>query len=183
MPPAAFAAARNTGGSSNIRRSFPRSPGLGLAFGVLVAAGAVPALAAPLNARITGLSDLPFGTITNFAADSSLAENVCIYSTAPMGGYQLTATGSGTGGAFTLASGGNTLAYEVQWNATAGKTTGTQVMAGTPLTGLNSSATQQTCNSGPASSASLIVILRSAALSSAAPGTYNGTLTLLIAPH
>ena len=52
-----------------------------------------------------------------------------------------------------------------------------------PLTGQISSATQQTCNNGPANSASLVVIVRSAALSSAAAGSYSGTLTLVIGPE
>jgi hypothetical protein len=46
-----------------------------------------------------------------------------------------------------------------------------------------STATQQTCNSGPATSASLVVILRTAALSSAAAGSYSGSLTLVIGPE
>jgi hypothetical protein len=46
-----------------------------------------------------------------------------------------------------------------------------------------SQAKQQTCNSGPATSASLIVIIRSAALTSADAGFYSGDLTLVIGPE
>ena len=48
------------------------------------------------------------------------------------------------------------------------------------LTGQVSGATHQTCNNGPASSASLIILLRSNVLSSAIAGAYNGTLTLVV---
>jgi hypothetical protein len=46
-----------------------------------------------------------------------------------------------------------------------------------------STASHQTCSTGPASSASLIILLRSAALSSARAGSYNGTLTLVVGPE
>jgi hypothetical protein len=49
------------------------------------------------------------------------------------------------------------------------------------LTGQTSSATQQFCNSGPASPASLILVLRGSELARARQGNYSGTLTLLIA--
>jgi hypothetical protein len=52
-----------------------------------------------------------------------------------------------------------------------------------PLTGQVSSATQQTCTNGPATSASLVVILRSAALAGATAGTYTGTVTLVVGPE
>jgi hypothetical protein len=58
-----------------------------------------------------------------------------------------------------------------------------QLSPNVPLTGQTSTATQQTCNSGPATSASLIVVLRSTALSSATAGTYNGAVTLLVGPE
>jgi hypothetical protein len=143
---------------------------------------ATPGLAAS-NVRITGLSDAAFGTITNLGTDSIKAQNICVFSNTATSGYHVTANGSGTSGAFTLASGANTLAYQVQWSASSGQTTGTQLSPNVALTGLTSAATQQACNSGPASSASLIVILRSTALLSATAGTYNGTLTLVIGPE
>lgn len=166
--------------------ALPRNPELfrrlRLILALVLAWSAVPALGAS-NVRISGLTDLAFGTITALGSDNSRSESLCLYSSSPTSGYRVTATGTGTGGAFTLASGANTLAYEVQWNAQSGQTSGSQLTAGVPLTGLVSSATQQQCNSGPASSASLILVLRSAALSTARAGTYNGTLTLLIAPE
>lgn len=173
---------------SGLCRHWPGRPlrksAVGLALAAVLA-NAGPASAASNNVRISGLTNISFNTISDLTSDASLAEDVCVFSSSATSGYRVTASGSGTGGAFTLApvSGSNTLAYEVQWKAQSGATSGTQLTAGSPLTGLVSSASQQACNSGPAVSASLIVVLRAAALSSATAGTYSGSLTLLIAPE
>lgn len=154
-------------------------------------AGATLALALPAwspllagsNVRITGLSDVAFGTVANLSTDWTLSQNICVYSNTATSGYHVQATGSGSGGAFTLASGSNALAYEVEWNPVSGQSTGTTLSPNVALTGQVSSATQQSCNSGPATSASLIVILRAAQLSAATAGSYSGTLTLLVGPE
>jgi hypothetical protein len=146
----------------------------------------LPVLGAPSagvsqTVRISKLSDLSFGTITNIAVDARQSENVCVYSSSATRGYNVTATGSGAGGAFLLGSGAATLAYQVQWNASAGQTSGTALSAGTKLGGLTSTATQQICSSGAAASASLIVVIPATALGAAAGGIgYSGTLTLVI---
>jgi hypothetical protein len=136
--------------------------------------------------RISGLSDLAFGSITNFAADSVLSESVCLAAKSPPGNnYRITASGSGSGGAFILTSGSGVLPFEVQWSAAPGQTSGVQLLPNQPLTGLHSSSSNAAddCSKGPATTASLIVILRSGALASASSGTYTGALTLLIAPE
>ena len=145
-------------------------------------------LASPSNAvsnhvRITKLSDVAFGTLANLGVDAVQAQSVCLYADTATNGYNVTATGTGSGGAFELNATPGTMAYVVQWNSSAGQSSGTQLVPNVPLTGQVTSATQQTCNSGPATSASLIVTLQSTALSSATAGTYNGTLTLLIGPE
>lgn len=137
------------------------------------------------RARITGLTDVNFGLVTNFGVDSIRSQSVCLYarSPPPPHNYRVTASGSGIGGTFQLVSGSNTIAYEVQWSDSAGQTSGAQMMANVPLTGLNSDAGQDDCRNGPATTASLIVILRSAAVGSAMAGSYSGSLTLLVAPE
>ena len=142
-----------------------------------------PTSASAQQARITKLTDVAFGTIANFVTDLSNAQSICVYSTGTSSRYHVTATGSGAGGAFTLASGSNLLAYEVQWNASPNQTTGNALNAGIALTGLTSTATASACGSGPSTSASLIMIIRTGALSAATAGVYSGTLTLLIAPN
>lgn len=137
--------------------------------------------------RISGLSDASFGTITNFAADAVRSQSVCVHAKSPPGNnYSIMASGSGAGGAFLLSSGSNTLPYEVQWSAAPNQTSGTQLLANRALAGQQStsgSASADDCSTGPATTASLVVILRSSALSAAASGTYAGTLTLLVAPE
>ncbi|MGX7953484.1 hypothetical protein ACWPM1_13105 [Tsuneonella sp. HG249] len=108
---------------------------------------------------------------------------MCAYSASDTLGYTVTALGSGPGGAFSLVSGSAQLPYEVLWNSAANQSGGTGLVAGSARSGFVSSATQKTCNNGPSSSASLVVVLRSAALSNAQAGSYAGTLQVTIAPE
>ena len=156
-----------------------------------VARGALLAItfaASPLhaqsnNVRITKLSDVAFGAIANVGADATNSQSLCIYANTANQGYRITASGSAPGGAFSLTSGSFLLNYEVQWNQSPSQSSGTQLSPNVTLTGLISSATQQTCNSGPATTASLILVLRSSELSNARAGSYSGTLTLLVGPE
>lgn len=141
---------------------------------------ATPLSAQSNNVRITKLSDVAFGSLANLGVDASLAQNICVFAQTSGNRYRVTATGSAPGGAFALTSGSDLLNYEVQWNASSGQSSGLQLSPSVAQTGLTSAATQQTCNSGPATSASLILFLRSAALQSAKAGSYTGTLTLVI---
>jgi hypothetical protein len=154
---------------------------------VQVAAALAAALsAAPASAadkvNVSGLRDVSFGTVTSFS-DKSVSQSICAYSQSTTNSYAVIATGSGQGGAFTLTSGGASMAYEVLWSATSGQTGGTLLEAGRPATGFESAATQKTCNSGPASSASLTVVLRTSALNAATAGPYSGSLQITIAPE
>lgn len=152
------------------------------AFGgcAMLALGASPALAASNNVRITNIGDIAFGTIANLSADAVQSESLCVYANTAASGYNVRAIGSGAGGAFTLSSGSDSLPFDVEWSAAAGQSNGVQLTPAVTLGGQISSATQQTCNAGPAASASLVVILRTAALASAPAGSYNGSLTLVI---
>ena len=156
---------------------------LGRATCMLAAVMAAPATAASNNVRISNLGDVAFGTLVDFGADAVSSQSVCVFAHTDTGGYRITASGSSSDGSFVLGSGPNLLDYEVQWSQSPGQSSGTQLSPNVTLTGMVSSATQQSCNNGPASSASLIVILRSPALSNAAAGSYSGTLTLLVGPE
>lgn len=172
------AAARSAALACARRRRVPFALLLLLA---LITAGE-PASAASNKVRISKLVDIAFGTIANLGADAVRSESVCLFADTSTNGYNVTATGTGTGGAFEL-SGPGRMAYDVQWSNSSGQSSGTQLVPNVPLTGQVSSATQQTCGTGPATSASLVVILRAAALSSAGAGAYSGTLTVLIGPE
>ena len=149
----------------------------------LLLLAAAPAQSANNKVRITKLSDIAFGTVANLSVDAVRSENVCLYSETASNGYNITAAGTGPGGAFQLSSGSGPMSFEVQWSSSSGQSSGAQLTPNVPLTGQVSTASQQTCNSGPATSASLIILLRSAALSSAGAGNYNGTLTLVVGPE
>lgn len=156
-----------------------------LALALLLLLGGVAATPAAAQAKISKLSDVDFGTLTSFASDAVRAQSICVYSTGLLGLYHVTATGSGAGGAFTLATGGGaTLPYEVQWNAASGQTSGTSMTSGTALTGqlaLGTLSPDCTVLSNP-TTASLIVVLHAASLPAATAGSYSGTLTIIIAP-
>ena len=151
-----------------------------LTFGALLL---MPPAASSQQVRITKLNNVNFGSISNLGVDATKSDVVCVYSSAATKGYNISATGSGSGGAFTLAAGAPTLAYEVQWNDTSGQSNGTALAPGVPLGGLTTTATVQTCGSGPSTTASLIVILRTASLASAIAGAYSGSLTVVVAPE
>lgn len=168
-------------GRDTVRRPFNGFPRLALMIGLFAAALAGPEAALAQKVRITNLSDVNFGLISNLQADARRAQNVCLFSNSTGGRYSVTATGSGTGSAFTLTNGANSLAYEVEWSDQSGQTSGTSLSPAVASVGRVSAATQQTCNSGPATSASLIVILRSSALTQAREGSYSGSLTLVVA--
>lgn len=144
---------------------------------------ASPAAAASNKVRVTSLSDVDFGNVANVSADAVQSQSMCLFSDTVTSGYNVMASGSGVGGAFEIASGSQRMAYEVQWNGSPNRTSGSQLLPNVPLIGQTSGATQQTCNNGPATSASLIILLRSAVLSQAMAGSYSGTLTLLVGPE
>lgn len=164
-----------------------------MAKGMPLIAGAIAALVAvtptcaraQLQSRITGLADVNYGTINAFV-DQTNSQNVCVYSafnfffqfTRP---YSVLATGSGAGGAFTLASGPRTLPYEVRWADAANQSTGTQLTAGVTAAGFGNASNNQTCNG--TENASLIVTITGTSLATASAGSYSGVLSITIVPN
>lgn len=138
----------------------------------------------PGRVRISGLSDVTFSNVDP-SVTASNAQNVCVWSNTSTRGYTITASGSGAANAFTLASGAlPAVPYTVEWAASSGQTSGTTLTAGSALVGQTSSATNSDCSAGPAASASLVVSMGSPTLQSMSAGvTYNGTLTLVVAPE
>ena len=136
----------------------------------------------PARVQISGLSDVAFGTVDPATAASS-AQDLCVWSNTVGRTYDITATGSGAASAFTLSDGSNLLSYSVEWGADAGLSSGSAFTPGTSLNGLASAATDATCSSGPAASASLIVKMTAADMQAAVASSYTGTLTLVVAPR
>jgi hypothetical protein len=148
---------------------------------LLTAAIGLPQQTLAQKVRVTNLSDVNFGLISNFQADARRSQNICLFSNSTGGRYSITATGSGPSSSFALNDGSNSLPYEVEWSDQSGETSGTSLVPTVTATGKVSAATQQACNSGPATSASLIVVLRASSLTQAREGNYSGSLTLLVA--
>jgi hypothetical protein len=137
----------------------------------------------PNRVQISGLSDVSFAN-QDPATPASDAQDVCVWSNTSTRGYNVTATGSGAGNAFTLSGGASTVPYDVEWAGSSGQSSGTALTSGSALTGLTSTATNATCSSGPSSSASLIVRISSSNLETMEAATaYTGTLTLVVAPE
>ena len=138
----------------------------------------------PGRVRISKLADIDLTNLDPTVA-ASRAQNVCVWSNTSTRGYTVTATGSGASNAFTLASGAlPVVPYTVQWAQTSGQSSGTSLLAGTALGGQTSGAINSDCSAGPSSSASLVVSVASSDLQGMTAGvTYNGTLTLVVAPE
>lgn len=177
MPPS-LGAHPGGGRARNTRAGVPR---LMQSLAFLAVAIGLPQQAAAQKVRITNLSDVNFGLVSNLQADARRAQNVCLFSNSTGGRYSITASGSGSGSSFALSDGAHMLPYEVEWSDQSGQSSGTSLAPTVTSTGRVSAATQQTCNSGPATSASLIVILRASSLTQAREGNYSGSLTLLVA--
>ena len=138
----------------------------------------------PGRVRISGLSDVTFSNVDP-SSPATNAQNVCVWSNTSTRGYTITATGSGSANAFTLSSGAlPPVPYTVEWAPSSGQTSGTGLTAGSVLSGQTSSATNSDCSAGPSASASLVVSMNSSTLQGMTAGvTYNGTLTLVVAPE
>jgi hypothetical protein len=137
---------------------------------------------------ITHLTDMTFddtdlGPAIVSGGTASKNEDVCVWSNNSDKGYFVTATGSGTSGAFTIANATNpVIPYGVRWAASTGQTNGTVLTAGTKSAKFISTATVPDCGGG--NSASLIVRIQGTDASNMLASTvYTGTLTLLISPN
>ena len=139
----------------------------------------------PGRVRISKLSDVDLQNVDP-TVEAKRNQSVCVWSNAASRAYQITASGSGAGSAFTLEAVGAPapVPYFVQWAGTSGQTSGTALAAGTPLGSLTTSAINSDCSTGPATTASLIVGMDASTLQSmTADLVYTGTLTLTVAPE
>ncbi|WP_114227516.1 MULTISPECIES: hypothetical protein [Sphingomonas] len=134
--------------------------------------------------QISKLSDVTFSAVDPVNPVSN-SQNICVWSNTSGRKYNITATGNGTGSAFTLASGLlPTAAYTVEFANTSGAAVTAPLTSGTALTGQSTLATSPTCASGVATSATLVVKMSSAVLQTMqASATYTGVLTLVVAPE
>ena len=127
-------------------------------------------------------ADSDFAPVIGTGNSAQKTDNVCAWSNNADRSYFITASGSGTANAFTLASASNpVIPYSVSWAQSSGQTTGAALTAGTKSAKLISAATTSTCGGG--NSATLIVAITGAnAETMLAGAAYTGTLTLLMTP-
>jgi len=138
-----------------------------------------PALAQSANPP---LSNVAFGNVTSLSLDLRRAQNTCSFAGVFPITYTVTATGSGTGNAFTVTNGTSTVSYEVQWAQTANAASGSNLTANVALTNQSGGGivTGLTCFLG-LTNATLIVIVRAGQLQQATTGSYSGTLSVVLA--
>ena len=143
-------------------------------------------LTIPVLFRISGISDLSFGTFTHDESiRKSLSDDVCVFTNDSSGQYRITAHGNGKASAFTLVKSGDatsTLPYAVYWNDESGTTGNFALTAAVTypsnLSGANTSSSS--CLLGASSSANFEVIIATSDILDSKAGTYTGTLTLTI---
>ena len=130
--------------------------------------------------KISNLSDIALTDDGNgnFVGTST----ACVYRNGS-GAYSMTATGSGTASAFTIAEGGGggaTLAYAVTYDDGGGAEALTASVALGSLADANT--TEDDCSTA-GNNGTVSVNVASADASSAVAGAYVGTLTLVVAPE
>lgn len=127
--------------------------------------------------RISALQDIDLGTFAG--VDASGSSTACIYrNTAPT--YQITGTGSGAANAFTLTNGIDTVDYSVSYTTSGAAQSLTSGVALTGQTGADQTST--TCG-GTGNNGTVGVTVAAADAAALPAGTYNGTLTLVVAPN
>ena len=140
----------------------------------------------PNLVQITDVGDLTANYDGTTAV--SMTDNICVYRNGSTGKYNLTATGNGTGSAFTITDGSTPIAYTVSWAPTKGATSGFQALtATTPKTGLTGASNSSGCGSA-GTDATLKVDVTTTELDKINPTgstdtDVTGTLTLVIAPE
>lgn len=139
-------------------------------------------LTVPQLVRISSLDDIDLGTFSG-AGDVTGRDDVCVWSTTR--GYRVTASGSGTAGAFQLtgASPTDVIPYQVQWADAAGETSGAALSTGAALNAQSAATSSPTCGGGSALNASVIVVIAETDMTAATASAYSGTLSLLVEPQ
>ena len=127
--------------------------------------------------RISGMDDFAFGSWSG-SGNLTSSSTVCIYRSSGGGNYSVTASGSGAGSSFTVASGGSTIAYQVRWKQVGNSFSTLTASSPSSFAGASSSLT---C--GGSDNAEMEVQFSAANLGAASAGSYSGTLTFIIAPN
>lgn len=130
--------------------------------------------------RITELDDITFAASTT--APPPQSDPVCVHSTS--GSYLITATSDhGSGTIFRMRDGSRYIAYGVGWYPSASGGTATALSSGIQSpTFTGADATSQTCAT-TIDTARVEITVDGISFANAQTGTYNDTLTLVVAPQ
>ena len=130
---------------------------------------------------ITGVGDLDLGAYTSTAADLSLSDALCVYSSTSA--YKLTVTSANASDSFQLEDviGGSTIPYALTWADSSGNPN-TVEPSGT-IGNLSGNQTSTSCSDSSGTNASFSVTVLAADFNNAPPGNYSDTLTLMIEPE
>ncbi len=127
--------------------------------------------------RISNLTDINLGVFAGADANGSSA--ACVYRNGT-GAYQITATGDGAGGAFTLTDGTNSVAYSIDFDDGTGALPMTSGLPVIGRTGADPASSTCATTGNNAVVSATVAAVDAATLPA---GTYAGTLTLLVAPE
>mgnify|MGYP003634057725 CR=1 FL=1 len=136
--------------------------------------------------RISGLSDILLTFDATGTGDVVGSSTACVYRNGA-GTYSVNATGDGAASAFTIQNAAPTptvIGYTVGWDDAVTGTAIAAVSSGTALTGQTGANTvSDDCSAGGGANAFVEVTVPRTSLVAAPAGTYNGTLTLEVAPE
>lgn len=135
----------------------------------------------PNRALITSLADVTFTNADPSVAATS-SQGPCVWSNTSTRNYTITASGSGTAGAFTIASGSSVIPYSIGWANSANATSLTALTAGAASSAIASNATNISCG-GTGNSTLKVTIGATDLQNMVATNSYTGTLTLVVTPQ
>jgi hypothetical protein len=131
----------------------------------------------PDQVRISELDPIDLGSFDG-VNDLSGVDDLCVYRNNGGADYRVVASADGAGGAFTLTNGVDVLPYRVDWDDGGGF-----VALSTGIAAAMTGANQLSIDCGGVNNAVVQVTVNGVDMSTAAPGVYASTLTLLIEPQ
>jgi hypothetical protein len=132
--------------------------------------------------KVSGLDDINF-PLWSGRGDLSEYDQICIYSNT--GNYQVTLTGSGSGGAFTVSDGSNIMPYNAYFNDRRIANGIVQVSSGVPLTGQTGADHESIdCSRSPNNeNARVRIDFLESTLATSEVSYYSGTLIIAVSPE
>ena len=144
-------------------------------FGVVLVLASLITPSTHADVKITAINDLSFGSYGG-SGDLSSQDDICVYNSASQN-YTVTVTSNN--GQYALASGGNTIPFELRFKESGGIFTQLTYGVASAFSGADTVST----SCGGLTNASYQVKILQGDLLSARPGSYSTTLTILISPN